>query len=74
MASRFLVQIIDGDTKKPAVSFRPGSAVEAELEDAVIARLRTKGIGYFRSAATVEIAVREAWAEALMDLKKQVRP
>lgn len=73
MPGGFKLQIIAPD-RRVVLSWPAGHPIESDLADAVVKAARVKGLGYFRSQAYVEAAIRDAVAAAIHQLKLQVRP
>lgn len=54
------------------VTWRPGAAVETDIVQELVERLRKRGVGLFTSEATVLKAVEEELAEVILDLKRKI--
>jgi hypothetical protein len=72
MSSPFRICITRADDEP--VYLRPGSSGERDLVLTIRNHIMAKGVGFFRTAAQVETAVREGVAEALYALKAEVQP
>lgn len=73
LVSDFRLQVIHAATGKPVLDpWHPGSAIETDLVDDLAARLKGKGIGYFKTEAKVLEGLRSAFVEMLYDLKRRV--
>ena len=72
MASEYVVQIVHKASKQVVKSWDPGLLVEKEFEQEIVARVREKGVGVFRTEAHVLRDVREAIREVLYELKVMV--
>ncbi len=70
--SDYRLQIIHIKTGQVVRGWSPGDRVETELVEALCARLKAKGVGWFKSEARVLEALREAWSELLYELKSRV--
>lgn len=68
---RFLMRVWDTATNS-YVEWSPGKPIERQLVEDLCNRVEAKGVGYFRSSATVRVAVQSAMQELLLDLKKEV--
>jgi hypothetical protein len=68
--NHLLLQVVypDGEIFR----FRPGGALEIDLEDMLAKRLTAKGVGLFQSSAKVEAAFREAFKEVMFEFKDKV--
>lgn len=69
--SDFRIQIVHAADGR-IVSWRPGADIEADIVNALIARLRKRGVGVFKTEATVLAAVREEFQKMLHELKARV--
>lgn len=71
MISNFRLQIVHAKEGK-VVEWLPGAKIETDLIRELVYRLRTRGVGVFKSEAAVLKAVEEEFAALLWELKKQV--
>lgn len=71
MESEYLIQVLHKSTGK-VVQWEPGLSVEKALVTELIGRVRTKGVGVFRTENHVIHDVREALEELLYELKSKV--
>lgn len=69
--SEFVIQVVHKDTGR-VVEWAPGLAVEKEFDQELLNRLRSKGVGWFKSEEKVLTAVHEALRALLYELKAQV--
>lgn len=69
--SNFRMQVVNSKTGD-IVQWRPGFPVEVDIVEDVCEKLSKRGVGLFRSQARVLQAVRECFAESLLELKKKV--
>ena len=77
--SAYRVQIVHEDgtlvTRFPPGGYPPGKdTLEADFIEACVAQIVAKGVGFFRTAPTVEQRIREGLGEALYQLKAQASP
>ena len=71
--SDYLIQVINKKNGNVVIAkWSPGFKVEKDFEDELVARIRQKGVGWFKSEEKVARAVVEAFKELLYDLKSQV--
>ena len=71
--SDYLIQVIHRNGGHAVISrWAPGLKVEKDFEDELVARIRQKGVGWFKSEEKVTGAVALALKELLYDLKAQV--
>ena len=70
--SDYRLQVIHASSGKVG-GWKPGADVEVDLVQELCARLTKRGVGLFRSEATVLAAVQEEFASLLFDLKRKVR-
>jgi hypothetical protein len=71
--SDYRLQIVEHRTGLVAKGWAPGDRVETDLAEDVLTRLKGK-VGLFKTEAQVLTAVREAFADMLLDLKSRVQP
>lgn len=69
--SDFRLQIVHAKDGR-VVSWRPGAQIETDLVEALAVRLRKRGVGMFRSEATVLAVLGEEFAKMLHELKAKV--
>jgi hypothetical protein len=71
--SDYRLQIVFADGSK--VRLRPGRQdEEGDLITACVNRIVSKGVGVFRTEASVKQAIEEGLREVFLDLKRGVRP
>lgn len=70
--SDYRMQVIHASSGK-VVGWKPGADIEVDLINELCDRLTKRGVGLFRTEATVLAAVREEFASLLFDLKRKVR-
>ena len=66
------LKIVDADTGE-GFMFGHGQQIEAPLADALVSRLKARGVGMFTSEASVLTAVREELTATVSDLFAKVR-
>lgn len=71
MTSNFRLQIVHAKDGK-VVEWIPGNRIEVDIVKELCYRLRSRGIGAFKTEAVVLKAVEEEFAKMLWDLKSQV--
>ena len=74
MTSNFKLQIVHvrGELVDRVVEWVPGNRIEIDLVKELVYRLRSRGVGVFKTEAAVLKAVEEEFAALLWALKKQV--
>ena len=70
--SDYRMQVVHSRDGRVAV-WRPGREIEVDLIEELCKRLQARGVGIFRSEASVLDSVREEFAALLYDLKAKVR-
>jgi hypothetical protein len=71
--SEYRLQIVHAKTGILSMGWQPGDKCEIDLAEDVLTRLKGK-VGLFKTEAQVLTAVREAFADMLLDLKSRVQP
>lgn len=71
MTSNFRLQIVHAKDGV-VVEWLPGAKIETDLVRELVYRLQNRGVGVFKTQATVLKAVEEEFAALLWELKKQV--
>lgn len=74
MQSDFLLQVVNRHTGEVVSTWEPGGSVEANLVHSCVVAAKARGIGFWRTEAQVERALRAAWSDVLHALKSQVQP
>lgn len=74
MASTYQMQVVERKSGRVVVAWPPGLAAEHSFVDDLVARVRAKHVGVWRTEAHVLAAVREAVEASLLALKSQVSP
>lgn len=74
MQSDFSLQIVNRHTGEVVTTWEPGSPVEATLIQRVADVAVSKGVGFWRTEATVRGALIAAWFQVLTELKSQIQP
>ena len=72
MPSEYLIQVVHKSTGKVVTGWEPGLTVEKRLVEELVNRVKTKGVGIFRTEDHVAKDVRAAIEELLYDLKSLV--
>ena len=70
--SAFVISIARTDAEP--VRLKPGSSAERDLVESIVRASIARGVGMFRTEATVAERIREAVKEVLHDLKSDVVP
>ncbi len=72
MSSKFQITITRTDHKP--VTFRPGGGHERDLVNAIVTKVISKGVGFFKTEAKVKEAIQQSLEEILYELKSEVKP
>lgn len=67
---RIRIERVDGQI----VHLIPGGKAERDMVDAIVNRVRTKGVGFARTEAHVLADVRAAIGEVIHEMKSEIRP
>ena len=70
--SRYRLQIIEVETGEVVKTWLPGHPIEIDLALELCNRLRSRGVGVFKSQEQVLAAVKEELASLIFSLKAQV--
>jgi hypothetical protein len=70
--SQFRIAIVDRDTGRQ-VLLVPGGVAERDLVEDVVDAVLDRGVGFFRTEAQVEQAIRDSMREVLRKLKSDVK-
>jgi hypothetical protein len=68
---KFLLQIVDSQDRRRAVTLPAGGELERELIKSCTEAIVQKGVGMFRTEAHVRTAIRDGLTETIRDLKWQ---
>ena len=68
------MQVVVRGTNKVVARWPPGDDEERDLVAAIAAGVRAKGVGVFRTEAHVVAAVEGVVRDALLSVKRQVKP
>lgn len=74
MPSRYVLQVVEKGSGRIVASWPPGLREEQDVIAAIVDGVRAKGVGIFKTEAHVIEAVRSVVADALYQVKAQVKP